>query len=301
MKSIKKNKIPDSVDILNYIKEKDDFNFEINVLKLGTDNGFLCKHAGSYIDPLSKKIRQFDLQFEMHFGSFHIFLPIECKNLNPEYPIVISQTPRELNESYHEIIVSKNLYQAGSKKSVNEFIEDDDRFNKSFPVKISTNNKIYPKKANVGKSIMQISVDVDGKANSKNEEIYDKWIQVFGQARSVLNQAAEIYNKNTNDFNFSAIFPILVIPNNCLWTINYDLNGNILNKPKLEDYSELYFGLESSFTDIYEDFFTFSHLKICTFKAFEKYLQKIIGKKHFFNNIFPNQEIDRIVKKSYSA
>jgi hypothetical protein len=294
-----KNKKPDQSDIERYIREKDDFYFEISVLNLGTENNFKCRHSGSYIDFITKKIRQFDLQFEKHFENFHIYLPIECKNIKLDHPILISQTPRKANESFHEILVSVNRIKDGSRMNLSDFSDISIPSNKTFTRKIFKNNRIFPIGEYVGKSLIQISIDEKGNFKSKNDEVYDKWIQVFGQANSLLNKAAKIYEENSLDFHFSVLFPILVIPDNCLWVINYDLFGNIVERPKLVDYCELYFGLESEYIDIYSDNIEFSHLYIFTISGLSKYLKRFNLEENLMKDLFPQDDILDIMSNSH--
>lgn len=280
-----------SETILNYLVEKDDFNFEIKVLKSGIDSRFKCNHGGSYNDPITNKIRQFDLQFEKHFENFHIYLAIECKNLRPKNPILLSQTPRQMHESFHELIISKITKRDGSRTEISDFLKESFVGNKSKSIRISKDNKLYPYKNFVGKSIIQSGFKQNEKPNGKNEEIYDKWIQAFGQGQSLLNKAASIYNTNNLKLNLSAIFPILVIPNNCLWIVNYNLDGNIDSIPKLCDSGELYFSIENTFTDKFPDLFNFSHLNIYTYNGFINFLNKLEKGSEFLEYIFPEEDI----------
>lgn len=259
----------------------------MEILKLGLKNEFSCKHSGSYIDPITNKIRQFDLQFEKHFNNFHIFFAIECKNINEKFPLLISQTLRKKHESYHEILKSKYLNRSGTKINLSDFENVSE--NKTSAVKVYRNNIIYQENKYVGKSVTQLYIDENGDSTSKNEEVYEKWIQVFGQANGLVNKAANIYRTNNKDNNYSAIFPILIIPNERLWVVNYNLDGNIKDGPKKEISSEIFYELESKFKDEYEDDFIFSHLHIFTidgFKEFLKYFEHFEEiKETFFTNV----------------
>jgi hypothetical protein len=49
-------------DLEEYLVEYSDFSFEMSVLQALEQAHFSCDHSGSYTDPVSGKIRQFDIR-----------------------------------------------------------------------------------------------------------------------------------------------------------------------------------------------------------------------------------------------
>ena len=49
-------------DVERYIEENSDFRFEMQVLNELNCLGYDCEHGGQYIDPYTKKSRQFDIK-----------------------------------------------------------------------------------------------------------------------------------------------------------------------------------------------------------------------------------------------
>lgn len=95
-------------DFEEYLKTSSDFAFELTVLKSLVDQGFECEHGGSYRDPITKKIRQFDIRASTSRDQLRVSLAVECKNLHDNYPLLVSCVPRRESESFHEVIVAHN-------------------------------------------------------------------------------------------------------------------------------------------------------------------------------------------------
>ena len=85
----------DAEDLLTYQKSQSDFEFEMVVLKSLRSAGFRCDHAGTYRDPVTSKLRQYDIRASMTWDEKRtLWLAVECKLLSRAYPLVISRVPR---------------------------------------------------------------------------------------------------------------------------------------------------------------------------------------------------------------
>lgn len=49
-------------DLDEYLENYSDFSFEVRILNTLIDLGFSCEHRGSYTDPATKKLREFDIR-----------------------------------------------------------------------------------------------------------------------------------------------------------------------------------------------------------------------------------------------
>jgi hypothetical protein len=91
-------------DLDEFIASGSDFAFEMTVLSLLRKMGFNTSHSGTYQDPVTQKIRQFDLRASKVQGDFRLTLAVECKNLRTNFPLLISAVPRTVDEAFHEVI-----------------------------------------------------------------------------------------------------------------------------------------------------------------------------------------------------
>ncbi len=89
-------------DLNEFLASESDFAFEMTVLSLLRKIGFNSLHSGTYQDPVTKKIRQFDLRAGKNEGDFLLTLAGECKNLGVNFPLLITAVPRTIDEAFHE-------------------------------------------------------------------------------------------------------------------------------------------------------------------------------------------------------
>ena len=98
---------PDSItahDLETFVNEQSDFTFEMQVLAQAWQLGFRCSHAGTYRDPVTDKVRQFDIRAIREENPKRLVLTIECKNIRENYPLLISAVPRTASEAFHDLI-----------------------------------------------------------------------------------------------------------------------------------------------------------------------------------------------------
>ena len=91
-------------DLLSYLTTADDFQFEIDVFRSCLEKDRFAEHGGTYQDPLTGKDRQFDIRMKITKGPCILRLAVECKNLKPNYPLLVSRVPRRREESYHQAV-----------------------------------------------------------------------------------------------------------------------------------------------------------------------------------------------------
>ena len=100
------DKAIEKADIVEYIKSCDDFDLELFVYRTARSKGLTASHGGTYEDPITKKIRQFDVRVSAQIAEYEITLAIECKNLSMSCPLLVSRIPRSDDESFHEVMLS---------------------------------------------------------------------------------------------------------------------------------------------------------------------------------------------------
>ena len=85
MAKLKANPIT-GADLTTFLNTDSDFAFEMKVLRWLENNGFCCRHSGTYRDPVTGKLRQFDIRSEITSGTGTLALAVECKNLRQNGP-----------------------------------------------------------------------------------------------------------------------------------------------------------------------------------------------------------------------
>ena len=91
-------------DLADFVSGSSDFGFEMAVLARLVEEGFSCSHSGTYRDPVTGKIRQFDIRAFIDRGDSTLALAVECKNLRPNNPLLLSAVPRTSAEAFHDIL-----------------------------------------------------------------------------------------------------------------------------------------------------------------------------------------------------
>jgi hypothetical protein len=95
-------------DIAEFLERSSDFSFEMAVLHELTALGFSCTHGGTYRDPITGKNREFDIRAKIiKAPSYNLTLAVECKNLRPNFPLLISCVQRQKSEAIHQVIISE--------------------------------------------------------------------------------------------------------------------------------------------------------------------------------------------------
>jgi len=137
-----------AAEIQKVVRAEDDFGHEmrvgnaLNTLNYAISSGLRIEepiHGETYEDPKTQKTRQFDYRCKIVSGYEQrriISLAVECKNLNPDLPLVICGRSRTDRESYH-IVISSN---GGNPKTL----------------KISDRSSIYIPNSFVGKSLLRL-------------------------------------------------------------------------------------------------------------------------------------------------
>jgi hypothetical protein len=228
-----------------------------------------AEHGGTYIDQVTGKPRQFDYRCKvvsLAGSSESIFLAVECKNVSQEQPVVVCGRPRFDNESYHL------------------FIQRPDDGADSFSMRVKGADSIYKPQKFVGKSIARIQIKNEGKTNevlqnAGDSDIYERWSQSLASSHDLGFGA--VYN--TPKLKSSAfILPVVVLPNDSLWTFSYNLDGTADGEPKQVDEAEFYvdqkllIGLDLVLT----------HVHFVTLKGLSELLSRIVTDVRMWDSVF---------------
>lgn len=256
-------------DILEYLNEYSDFTFEVSVLRKLNSFGFSCEHAGTYEDPITKKTREFDIRARKTVSVFeklklNICLSVECKNLKPNFPLVVHCMPREENECYLDLIWSSEP---------SSYIPP---YENSLRVPLSNDDCPYEKLMAVGKSSDQVGRKLDKSEITGNDgDVFEKISQAINSAYDLIKEAHYAADKNTDVA--SIVLPVLVVPNERVWSIWYKRNGEIEREPTIESNIEYYIDkswLVGHPPSEFKKRFFLSHLEIVQIDGIQEMLNK---------------------------
>jgi hypothetical protein len=271
-------------DIRSVIESSDDFGYELRVRRVlrGHREGQL-QHGGTYVDPVTGRPRQFDLRWHVFFQELGVAinLAVECKNISHETPVVICGLNRRPNESFHCLIESRaaGTFRAGSSRV------SFDGPSIGVVRHSAVSSDVYPPDTFVGKSIVRIErrPDAARTANtavryiaSKDKEIYDRWSQALASAKDLLLEARYYAHKYKLRHVFTVTLPVVVVPDDALWSAEYDEKGSLTTEPSKMDHCEFFVGREvevpPEFPDFAAELFRFSHIHFFSLTGFANFL-----------------------------
>lgn len=210
--TVKRSEAPiTEADLKEFVKAEADFAFEMRVLKALRDLGFECEHGGTYRDPITDKIRQFDIRAHRNTGMHHLALAVECKNLRAARPLLLHTVARRDIEAYHELIVDAPTDDETAKVT-----------------RFTAYDSAYRPGDFVGKATDQVSRSKDGAFLSSDHEVFDKITQAVNSARDLISSAFTPGGRRRTH----AIIPVLVLPDATLWQVEYADDGSVSDGPK---------------------------------------------------------------------
>jgi hypothetical protein len=229
------------------------------------------EHAGTYIDPISMKPRQFDFRCVIWRKEQSLQFALECKNLSKDFPVVVCGTKRSSEDAFHEIIESRN----GLFVKPNVAVYDGPY---SITRKVA-NAAIYREGEFVGKSIIKLkpkSGQSGGYTTEADTDIYERWTQALSSSYD-LCKAATNYAQARGDVHFfTATIPVVVLSNESLWILNYDTDGVVRTEPFQTDHCRFFVGRRLKLTGWEAtEMFSLSHIHFCTLSGLKSWMDSI--------------------------
>lgn len=264
-------------DVASYISSGSTFSFELKTLKVLSDNNYVCDHAGTYVDPITKKYRQFDIRAHREFSSgLRIALAVECKNISKESPLLAHCVPRRENETYHSLIKG-------------DFVAGIDGVQNRLPTevtlrKFSGANSIYSRGRDVCKSLSQIWEEREGQSPArvigKDGELHEKWNQALSSCDDLIESEVRYYEgaKNVSYGDRAIVMPVLVVPDETLWVTFFTEDGTwskeIANVKRVSFYVDRETYIKKERHPKRESYFI-SHLEVVTFSEIPAMLKDL--------------------------
>jgi hypothetical protein len=263
MAKLKKDPIT-AQDLTDFVDSDSDFGFEMRVLKHLRAEGFSCSHSAAYRDPVTGKIRQYDIRAHRDRVDLTLALAVECKNLRTNSPLLLSAVPRTHDESFHDIIYfrSEPIYQHRE------------------TVHTPGNSRVYKAGEMVGRKTDQVGRDEhSGDLTSNDEATFEKLNQAVNSCQDLVQHFA---NKPTPPFR-RVIVPVLVVPTGILWQVDYDEHGSIVTAPRQVERASLFFDhawlAPATFGETLS--YRLSHIEIVTFDALPETTRGWLGPEGF--------------------
>lgn len=271
-------------DVQAYLDSYSDFTFEINTLNLLTKLRFKCRHSGTYTDPVTQRMREFDIRAVvskklLNDLFFNLFLAVECKNLKEHFPLIVHCMPRTREESFEEMIF---FYEDKTETDVLRMIgaRSGGEISPAYYAHNILQERtltIYRKDEPVGKSTDQL-----GKQATKSElftsdsDVFEKISQALNSSNDLIQEASHYQERA--QYNVSVVKPILVVPDGTLWKVVYDDEGNVVDGPGQVAYIPYYYGKSWSYRDRNgKKDYTISHLDIVTLGYLEAHIHTVMG------------------------
>lgn len=290
MATLRKDTTIGESDLLEYLNDYSDFAFELRVLNELSQAGFSCEHGGCYTDPHTKKPREFDIRATKEKGVRFLRLAVECKNLRPHYPLLISCVPRREDEAFHEIVISvdpdKLLLEEPPEPRIRA------RMARSKNVRMTGAKSLYRAGQPVGKSCAQVGRAVSGDILAGDAEVFDKWSQALSSADDLTYLACSDGEDRIGYAALSLVLPILVVPKGQLWMAEHDSLGNRLTSPRVVDRCSYFVDRRyfhaGGFTS---DELTISHLEFVTIDGLLALIDELIGDGEKLAASFPWDDV----------
>ncbi len=264
-------------DILKIAATEDDFGHEMRVgAAIRAIPGFVVQHGGTYTDPVTGKPRQFDYRCWLTKGATILGLAVECKNLNPSYPLVICGTFREDVEAFHDLIVSVGggaTVQRGADTVVGP---------RSMTYAAGSKQSFYRPGDFVGKSLLRLKPENSrspAAVAGPDSDIYENCAQALS---SVLELVALAFRPVAETI-FSAVLPVVVVSDKSLWKLVYGHDDKTPPKAERVDQCEFYLGRRIRKKP---DTFFVSHIHFFTISAFRSFLSNMAGYDGAWERLF---------------
>jgi hypothetical protein len=273
-----------AAELEKYLSTADDFAFELKCLhSLSERTTIRMEHGGTYTDPVSGKHRQFDIRANIEVVPLRVSLAIECKNLSPAYPLLVSRVPRIESEAFHQLLIPEPESDLGGGFGlrVPSLVH-------SNAESISAPASLYKTGDLVGKSVSRIGVIADkpGEFQADDSEIFDRWAQAVASAYDLISEADRYFSNDDSDPRAYWIVPVLVVPEGTLWVADYAKKGAVQAGPHQVDEVEIY--LDHSAWKKGEMFsYTISHLHFVTAKGLLQLVDRILLNDRFRRQILP--------------
>jgi hypothetical protein len=265
-KSKLKNTAITANDLTDFVANNSDFDFEMRVLEKLRSLNFACEYSGTYQDPVTDKVRQFDIRARKMQGVCTLAVAVECKNLRPTNPLLLSAVPRTATEAAHDLLLVRRQHGPAYPR-----VET-----------IKGASSAYKEGQMVGKKTDQVGrVESTGELSSDDAETFDKLNQAVNSCKDLIRDSR--WGPDV-PLLVNAIVPVFVVPDGVLWQVDYDQNGVMRAPPRNVSSTTLYYGHAWKISgDNVPIVYTLSHVEVITISALPDAVAVWMGPSGFFS------------------
>jgi hypothetical protein len=226
--------------------------------------GYGCRHSATFVDPITSKIREFDIRARRRADGIGIQLAVECKNLTLDSPLLVHRTPRGPHESNHSVAVFKPGHTFSFWQS-----------------RTLSPSLLYPLGLPVGRQLEQPKKKDDGSVSQNDGPTFEKWSQALS---GVHDELVQLVAGTPEHLTTYLVVPVLVVPEGTLFAVDYDSQGSIVSPlrsvPKAELYVAHKWTVSTGLTNLQVQF---SHLEIITLPALSGWAKALLENPKFFS------------------
>jgi hypothetical protein len=290
-----------AADIKSIVAAEDDFGHEMRVGAAIQKIGCIeLQHGGTYTDTVTGKPRQFDYRCMLAKGgtpalrleipakgsaregtlthlneATRMVLTVECKNLNPSFPLVVCGRSRQEGEAFNDLILSTGQVDAALAQ-------------RSRTIRAKCKQSYYREGDFVGKSFVRLKPESPKSSKAiaaPDTDIYEKWAQALSSAVELAETAC--YCAQPRQSVASAVVPAVVVPDESLWQATYRADGTMESDPKQVGQCEYFVGRQIQLRGPSGNHsFIFSHIHFFTITAFNSFLSKMAINDRAWESLF---------------
>lgn len=218
-----------------YISSQSSFAFELRVLRRVRELGFEAEHGGTYFDPITKKLRHYDIRARRVRGSSVQLFAIECTCIAPDTPFVALSVPRAEEECFLDVMFSytEHVDLLPALQSARRFdllrIWADSVGQSAHP--------IYRVGAPVSKELSRVKVNAKAELEPllDSDKAFTKCAQAVSAASGLIKEARFPDRMSEEDSRVwqTSIVPVLVVPDDCAWSADFELDGSVAPAKKV--------------------------------------------------------------------
>lgn len=140
----------------------------------------------------------------------------------------------------------------------------------------------------VGKATAQVSRTLGGKFKGRDSEVWESWTQAMNSGIAMLQQTESMALLMGGMRTF--LLPILVVPDGCLWVVNYGSEGTVLGSPSAAEDCKVFIGQAFGGGVEPQWRYEISHAHFYTKSGLELLLGQLSSNKKFWEQFIPERE-----------
>jgi hypothetical protein len=270
-------------DLRRYLETQDDFALELEAYRHALGFGFTASHARLYDDAKTNRRRQYDVRAFHEWENMRIDLTIECKSLDPTYPLLVQRVPRPGSESFHQTMQSRGSSTPYGTPSEPKHWTGAGLFKMS-------GTHMYDSQQLVGKSMKRIKVAAEV-FSATDSDVYEKYTQALTSMDQLVQLGAHKLRLQRDEPALSRAFlPIVLVSDESLWVADYSASAQLIGDPRPIDETTFYLGwnyeLPNPQAPDHPATFTISHLHIMTRSKLPELLNAIHTGGPIWNHLF---------------